>query len=70
MKALDRYSVLVSIENLVADINDISDISGTPYIRHAVNPLYEALFIIPQEEKKHKESNDKSIEYFEINEKR
>lgn len=74
VKALDRYSVLLTIENLKADVTDVSDVSGKSYIRHVSNPLYEALFIIPQEDKKerkHKDqvSIDESIEHFEINEK-
>lgn len=69
VKALDRYSVLVSLENLHADLHDISDISGKEFIRHAENPFYESLFIIPQEERTHKKSNEDSIEYFVINEK-
>lgn len=52
VKALDRYSVLLTLENIRADVTDISDISGKEYIRHAHNPLYEALFVIPQEENK------------------
>ncbi len=69
VKALDRYSVLLTIENLVTNVNDVSDVSGKPYVRHIENPLYEALFIIPQEERKHKDNPDESIEYFEINQK-
>lgn len=52
VKALDRYSVLLTLEDLRAQINDVSDVSTKPYVRAAHNPLYEALFIIPQEEKK------------------
>jgi len=69
VKALDRYSILVTLENLHADINDISDISGKPFVRHAHNPLYEGLFIIPQEENKKIRGKDEADEYFEINEK-
>lgn len=69
VKALDRYSVLVGVENLTADIHDISDISGKEYTRTAINPFYEALFIIPQPEKKKIRGKDEADEYFEINEK-
>lgn len=69
VKALDRYSILATIENLQADIHDISDISWKPYIRHAVNQFYEGLFIIPHEENKKIRGKDEADEYFEINEK-
>lgn len=69
VKALDRYSILVTIENIHADVEDISDISGNTYIRHIENPFYEALFIIPQEERKKTKSEDETIEHFVINEK-
>ncbi len=69
VKALDRYSVLVSIENLSTSIEDVSDISWEPFTREVNNPFYEALFIIPHEEKKKIRKKDEADEYFEINEK-
>lgn len=69
VRALDRYSILISIENIQASVRDISDVSGSSYIRHIANPLYEALFIIPHEERKKTKSEDENIEHFIINEK-
>ena len=69
VKALDCYSILVTIENIRAAVEDVSDISATPYIRQIENPLYEALFIIPHEERKKTKGDDESIEHFIINEK-
>lgn len=69
VKALDRYSVLVWVEDLSAQVSEISDISGKEYIRTANNPFYEALFIIPQHENKKVRGKDEAAEYFEINEK-
>ncbi len=69
IKALDRYSVLVSIENLKVSVEAISDISGKEYIEYITNPFYEALFIIPQEVKKHIRGKDEADEYFVISEK-
>ena len=69
VKALDRYSILVTLEEVRAHFNDISDISQKEYIREAYNPFYEALFIIPQEEKKNIKWKDEADEYFTIDEK-
>lgn len=69
VKALDRYSILLTLEDVRAHFNDVSDISQNTYVREAYNPLYEALFIIPQEEKKHIKGKDEADEYFVINEK-
>lgn len=69
VKALDRYSIFLTLEDVHADLYDVSDISGKEYVRHAHNPLYEALFIIPQEENKKIRGKDEATEYFEINEK-
>lgn len=69
VKALDRYSILVGIENIHTDIDDVSDISGKPYTRHVENPFYEALFIIPHEERRKTKGEDETIEHFVINEK-
>lgn len=69
VKALDRYSVLLTLENLHTALQEVSDISGKEYIQQIDNPLYEALFIIPQEEKKRIRGKDEADEYFVINEK-
>ena len=69
VKALDRYSLLATVENLSVKVNDISDISGKTFVRTVQNPFYEALFIIPHEEKKKIRGKDEAYEYFEINEK-
>jgi len=51
LQSLNWFSVKVIFENIVCSLEDISDVSGTAFIRPVSVPYYEALFIIPWWEK-------------------
>lgn len=67
LQSIDNFTVIATLQNLVCSINDISDISSTPYKRSVYVDSFQAYFILASHDTGSYDEEDSPI--FTIDEK-
>lgn len=48
LQSIDNSSIIATLEGLSCDIDDVSDLSGEPYVRHVWVDEYKGLFVLSE----------------------
>lgn len=48
LQSIDNSSIIATLEELYCDIDDVSDVSGKPYVRHVLVDTYKGLFVLSE----------------------